>query len=35
MLGQVVGVEAGLLVALDEGEALLELLADTRPLSSM
>ena len=30
VLGQVVGVEAGLLVALDEREALLELLADRK-----
>ena len=31
VLGQVVGVEAGVLVALDEREALLELLADRKP----
>jgi hypothetical protein len=31
VLGQVVGVEAGLLVALDERKALLELLADRKP----
>ena len=31
VLGQVVGVEAGVLVALDEREALLELLADRQP----